>query len=154
MCAANDGPRRYTNKWRQSWRAAFPRAGRQPHGASSAVGVDIDEWSYENARENVALNGLTGKVAVIQGELMSLHRRSHELIAANIHRTALEELLPEMAARLAEGGVLVLAGLLETDRGVIRTLLGSRGFRILEELQEHEWIGIAATQLLKSRCSL
>ena len=41
-------------------------------GASAAVGVDHDEWSYNNALENIVLNQVDKRVSILLGELPSV----------------------------------------------------------------------------------
>ncbi|KAB2925475.1 MAG: 50S ribosomal protein L11 methyltransferase [Bacteroidetes bacterium] len=112
-------------------------------GASSALGVDIDEWTMENGPENAARNGAAGTVEFRLGSLSVVPERSFGLILANIIRTTIISLLDDMASRLAPGGTLLLSGLLTTDREPIDAALAQRGLAVAEALQENEWIGLA-----------
>jgi ribosomal protein L11 methyltransferase len=112
-------------------------------GASSAIGLDSDEWAYANARENVVLNGVEEKVTILRGELDGVGSGTFDLIAANIQRSVIEPLLPGMKQRLHSDGVLVLAGLLDTEHALIRERLHNERLEILAELSENEWIALA-----------
>lgn len=76
-----------------------------------AIGVEIDPAANEVARENAKRSGAAERVAFAgawpQGRF--------EVVVANILRDVLLELAPEIVARLAPGGVLVLSGLVSTD---------------------------------------
>ena len=53
-------------------------------GASSATGVDIDEWSIENAKENVVNNSVQGQVTISNTPLREFQPHSFDLITANL----------------------------------------------------------------------
>lgn len=115
-------------------------------GAEIAVGLDIDEWAYDNARENVSRNDVESVVTIVQGQLTDLPPQTFDLIIANIQRDVIEVLLPGMVERLADGGTMILSGLLITDRDAILQALRSSGIATGAELSENEWIAIAGTK--------
>jgi ribosomal protein L11 methyltransferase len=115
-------------------------------GAVSATGVDNDEWSFGNAQENAALNGVQDRVSFLLGEIGDTPRKGFDLIVANIQRGVIEQILPEMRLRLNTGGRLLLSGLLDQDREPILTALTGQQLRVVDELQEKEWIALAATR--------
>jgi ribosomal protein L11 methyltransferase len=112
-------------------------------GAASAVGVDNDEWSYGNARENVMLNKVQDVVSIVLGEIRDLPEKGYDLIAANIQRGVIEQILAEMRLRLNAGGRLLLSGLLDIDRVPIQAALDAKQLRVIDELHEKEWIALA-----------
>ncbi len=109
-------------------------------GASSAVGVDNDEWSYSNALENLQLNCVENPVRIILGELSSVPSGTFDLIVANIQRNVIEPLLPEMTLRLKPGGTIILSGLLNIDEEPMKKAIADYGLQIAETLSENEWI--------------
>jgi ribosomal protein L11 methyltransferase len=113
-------------------------------GASAAVGVDIDEWSYDNAVENVELNRVEDRVKILQGDLSSLPPERFDMIVANIQLNVIDRMLPDMRERLNTGGVLLLSGLLLIDREHILRALSGYGFTVSEETKENEWLALAA----------
>ncbi|MFN0156745.1 MAG: 50S ribosomal protein L11 methyltransferase [Bacteroidota bacterium] len=113
-------------------------------GAAQALGVDVDEWSYSNALENARLNEVENAVAIRQGELHDVKETGFDMIVANIQRNVLEPLLPGMKARLTPRGIILLSGLLESDEQPMIDAIHAAGFRLIEELQEGEWIALAA----------
>lgn len=120
-------------------------------GAASAVGVDNDEWSFGNARENVKLNGVEDKISIILGEITNLPADGFDLIAANIQRGVIEQILPEMRRRLNVGGRMLLSGLLGVDREPIHAALAGQHLRVIDELADKEWIALAAANERASR---
>lgn len=115
-------------------------------GARFAVGVDTDEWSYSNGKENVARNGLVGRVDIRRGSLDVVHEAGFAMVLANITRNAIVELLPSMLEKLHEKGILLLSGFQADDRAIIEKALQERGCKVVSVNRENEWIGIVARQ--------
>ena len=114
-------------------------------GARSALGVDIDDWSYHNAIENAALNGVRDAVHILRGDLSAAPAGQFDLIVCNIQRNIIETLLGDLRKRLTPGGALILSGLLITDGESIRQSLRAASLRVAEELVENEWLALAVT---------
>ncbi len=112
-------------------------------GARSAIGVDNDEWSYENGIENTRLNGVEHNVTIQLGELADVPVGTFDMIVANIQRNVIEPLLPEMKARLNPNGVVILSGLLDVDEEPMRKAVRDSGFKIPDSSRENEWIAFA-----------
>jgi ribosomal protein L11 methyltransferase len=113
-------------------------------GAAQATGVDVDEWSYDNACENARLNHVEDRITILHGDITATPAGPFTLILANIQRTVLLDMLPVLVHRLREGGRLLLAGLLREDREIMMEHLRSEGMTLSGELSENEWIAIAA----------
>ncbi len=76
-------------------------------GAGRAVGTDTDPVALRVARENARRNGVVLELA----RPGAVRGRFH-LVVANILANTLAALAPEIAARLEEGGALLLSGIL------------------------------------------
>ncbi|HUI11553.1 MAG TPA: 50S ribosomal protein L11 methyltransferase [Bacteroidota bacterium] len=113
-------------------------------GAKGAVGFDTDEWAFANARENALLNGVADRFTVIHGALDVVPPGAFELVAANIQKNVIEEMLPGLISRLAPGGTLLVSGLLSTDDGAMRGILRRAGLIVGESTTEAEWVAYAA----------
>lgn len=113
-------------------------------GASSAIGFDVDEWSISNAAENTRLNGVSDRVEIRQGDLSSVPESGFDLIAANIQKNVIGEMLPGLVTRLSGRGTMLLSGLLAGDRDEVAALITEAGLLLREELAEGEWIACAA----------
>jgi len=113
-------------------------------GAADATGIDVDEWSYENACENIRLNHVQDRITILHGDITATPAGPFTLILANIQRTVLLEMLPLLVRRLRAGGRLLLAGLLHDDREIMMEQLRHEGMTLLNELSENEWTAIAA----------
>jgi len=113
-------------------------------GARSAVGFDTDEWAYDNARENAALNGVADRFTVLHGDLAVVPPGPYDIVAANIQKNVIEQMLPGLLERLAPGGTMLLSGLLVTDDAAMRSVLAHHGVSVAEARTEAEWIAYAA----------
>ncbi len=112
-------------------------------GAQSVIGIDNDEWAFSNALENVALNGVGAQVRILSGNLSVAPDKRFDLIVANIQRNVLLEMLDDMQTHLAIGGLLLLSGLLHSDRDPMLQALHDQHLEMIEELSEGDWIALA-----------
>ncbi len=87
-------------------------------GASYVEGVDIDEWAFNNARENAASNGVD--ITLKLGDATTL-QGSFDVVIANINRNILLADMERYAAVLNPGGTLLLSGFYEADVEVLVT---------------------------------
>ncbi len=115
-------------------------------GARHATGIDIDEWSITNAKENVVKNGVEDRVRILSDHPSTLRSGSYSLIAANIMASTIIELLPEMCRLLAPSGRLFLSGLLDNDGETINRALADNGLHPTARASENEWIAIVAVR--------
>jgi ribosomal protein L11 methyltransferase len=90
-------------------------------GWRDVVGFDNDAEAVRVSEENAALNGLTERVTLFTGDLVSgLAGRSAEVLLANIQADVLMRFAPELLGAVAPGGTLVLSGILAIERDVVR----------------------------------
>jgi ribosomal protein L11 methyltransferase len=113
-----------------------------------ATASDIDPRSIEVVRENAALNGFaTGDgpghlaLAVAPGmeHQLLIRRGPYDLIVANILAGPLIELAPTVSAALAEGGALLLAGLLNTQAEAVARAYRRQGLRLVARTDCGDW---------------
>lgn len=110
-------------------------------GASKVIAFDIDEWSLLNGAENIRLNKVENIVDIRMCELKDIVESEFDLIVANIQRNVLTELADELNNKLKSDGIIILSGLLESDRQVINEKYSSLGMKEIDLLQIDEWIG-------------
>ncbi len=110
----------------------------EKRGAKSVFAPDIDEWSYRNALENVALNQCTS-ITVEQGDHTVLEGKTFDLIMANINKNILISHFNFYADALINGGKLLISGFFETDKDDLVTHANEVGF-IFERMDtKDEW---------------
>ncbi len=111
-------------------------------GAEIVIAFDIDEWCYENGIENTQLNNVSERIEVRKCELKDIEEKDFDLIIANIQKNILLELTEGFRQRIKPNGLLILSGLLESDREAIVDKYSSLGFKEIDYLKMDEWIGI------------
>jgi len=110
-------------------------------GAARVAAIEIDPEAIGNAEENVARNGVSGRVTVIQGDAASLLPlvAPVRVVLANIISPVITELLPVIERALADDGRAILSGVLAAEREQMLVVLGSRGWCVVEEDAEDVW---------------
>lgn len=82
-------------------------------GASDVCGIEIDAFAYDNALENVKLNGHP-EIKLINGDASALDGISPaDLFIANINRNVILADISRYAATLKSGGTMLLSGFYE-----------------------------------------
>ncbi|MFO0558238.1 MAG: 50S ribosomal protein L11 methyltransferase [Polyangiales bacterium] len=108
-------------------------------GADRAVLCDVDADSIEVTRENAALIGLADRVDARVGSTDVLTERA-SMVLANIEPSVLIPLAEPIAALVADGGSLILSGILETQRDNVVNAYLPLGFRLDRCEQMGEWV--------------
>lgn len=109
-------------------------------GAKQVTGIDIDEWAWENARENLGLNQINN-VEIIQGTAADIPTDScYEILLANINRNVLLEDRDKYRQHLCPGGDLVLSGFYNFDEDLILKHYQEAGFRQVHRAEREEWV--------------
>ncbi len=121
----------------------------QKLGAGEVVGIDIEDWSIENARENAGVN-LVSDITFLIGDRIEVEG-PFDKILANINRNILIEHMPSLRSSLAPAGVLLLSGVLTADLAVMDAALKSAGLIRTDLTQEKEWICIQAVHSQPNR---
>jgi ribosomal protein L11 methyltransferase len=111
------------------------------------LAVDNDPWSVRVTRQNAAQNGLS---ALVQPRLGNGWRgvgaKKFDLVFANILARPLCLMAKDLAAHLAPGGTVILAGLLVSQIPAVLAAHRRQGLRLERVLREGSW----ATMVLKS----
>jgi ribosomal protein L11 methyltransferase len=115
-------------------------------GASLAIGVDNDEWSFDNAQENVALNDVASHVTIRSGSIGSVPETDFNIVMTNIHYSVIVEMMEELLDHTADRGHILISGVMESDEKNLQQILGAGGCTIDGVLHEAEWIGISAVK--------
>ena len=87
-------------------------------GAASVDAVDIDPAALRASTDNAAANGVSLRTGT--PEVVDPPRGAYPVVLANILATPLKLLAPLLAAHVAPGGRLVLAGILERQAAVLQ----------------------------------
>ena len=111
-------------------------------GGSRAIAVDFDEICLDNCKENCILNRVVDSVEILTGEIADVNETSFDLIVANIQKKVLLEIAEKIKTKLKPKGVVILSGLLESDKSAIEKKYHSLGYKTEQIEQMNEWIAI------------
>ena len=109
---------------------------------------DIDPVSIAVTKDNAALNGVAlgtnrGQVALYTAtgvdHTFILKRAPFDLVVANILAGPLIALAPSLSAVLRDGGVLILAGLLDNQIAAVAAAYRAQGCRLAEHTARGAW---------------
>jgi ribosomal protein L11 methyltransferase len=115
---------------------------------ASGLAVDNDPQATICARENLERNRVSS-FELQTGTLAGVARR-FDLVMANIQADVLTALAPEIAARLAEHGRVILSGLLLEQVDAVLAVFCSAGFRLDTRAEEGEWGALCLRQIPRS----
>jgi ribosomal protein L11 methyltransferase len=116
--------------------ALWPRA--------HAVATDIDPVSIEVTADNAQANRINEDrlaLAVADGVDHPLYRElaPFDLVIANILAQPLIELASDISATIAQGGTLILAGLLDTQAEAVTAAYRREGLRLADTIRNGDW---------------
>lgn len=109
-------------------------------GATAITAIDNDDYSIENAAENIAVNRCTAIVLRKADKLQEMGK--FDVMLANINRHVILANMGEMRQHLTKEGVLILSGLLPDDAKVIEAKAAEFDLRIIELKNYNNWIGL------------
>ncbi|MBS1609722.1 MAG: 50S ribosomal protein L11 methyltransferase, partial [Bacteroidetes bacterium] len=82
-------------------------------GAASVTAIDNDEWSINNASENIQKNNCTNITLHLSDR--PIINQTFDIILANITKNIILENLDILHGQMNKNGILLLSGLLEDD---------------------------------------
>jgi ribosomal protein L11 methyltransferase len=112
-------------------------------GAKNALGIDIDELAAKVALDNAALNGVDGNFDARRGDLAQGVDGSFNLITANIVADVIIRLAPDVPRHLADGGIFIASGIIDTREDEVKEALQEHGLLVFETKHEHGWVAMA-----------
>ncbi len=108
-------------------------------GADRVVAIDIDEWAYENSRENIHLN----RVSVIDVQLGGaelLGKEKFDFIYANINRNILLNDIHTYASCMKDGSELYMSGFYKEDLKMIQDECDKNNLRFIDFKEKNNWV--------------
>ncbi|MBR2260621.1 MAG: 50S ribosomal protein L11 methyltransferase [Paludibacteraceae bacterium] len=110
-------------------------------GASPITGIDIDEWAYNNAIENIQLNH-TEQITLKKGGAELLGDEKFDIILANINRNILLNDIKKYVKVLNSNGLLILSGFYESDIDAIEKECNQYGLEKLSYEKNNNWVAV------------
>lgn len=110
-------------------------------GAAEVIAMDNDEWSIENARENIIKNN-TENIILVKGD--SPPAGDFEIIIANINLNIIVNSLKQLEKSLKSGGIILLSGFLPADLPTIQKELDENNLTFLDSVEHNNWLAVKA----------
>ena len=130
-------------------------------GGSPVLAIDADPQAAAIAQQNVALNGVASQVKVrhsslpgggelpvyfvLEHPLEPLDAGQFDLVVVNILAPVIVGMAPALAGRLAPGGSLIAAGLVDSQESQVVAAFHAQGLEIVNRAQEKDWICLTAS---------
>jgi ribosomal protein L11 methyltransferase len=111
-------------------------------GCQPVHAFDFDGNAVEIARVNAKRNRMAGKIHLWRGDVAKLSlrpARKYDLICANLISDLLIAERRRIAAQLNCGGKLVLAGILKSEFGKVRSAFEALGLKLISSRTGMEW---------------
>ena len=115
-------------------------------GASRVVAIDIDEWAYNNARENIRLNHTEDIEVGLGGAEKIAGYGTFDIIFANINRNILLNDMHLYARSLRQGGLLYMSGFYTEDIPTLRSEAERLGLHYTGKREKNHWATLAFTK--------
>jgi ribosomal protein L11 methyltransferase len=112
----------------------------QKLGARNIIAIDHDEWSIENASENMVRNDC-GRVKLVKSDT-AVAGQAFDIILANINKNVILDNMQVLAEQLLKGGILLLSGLLKEDEPDIRKAAQDRLLVFAGRGERDNWLCI------------
>lgn len=107
-------------------------------GAREVLAIDIDEWAYENTKENLELNK-TQKIEVQKGGADLLEGKSFNVILANINKNVLLNDLSAYVQALQPGGRLLMSGFFVVDADDLMKATAAFDLSFVRQTDRNDW---------------
>lgn len=109
------------------------------HGASNVVAIDIDEFAYENAKENIVLNGTPDIEVRLGGAEAIKPSDSFDYVIANINRNILLADIKNYVRAMHPGSQLFISGFYTEDIEVLKEEAARHGLQYIDSAENNRW---------------
>lgn len=111
-------------------------------GASSITAIDNDDWSIENAKENIITNN-SRNILLQKAESIPLNM-TYDIILANINLNVILQNIELIAKACKPATKILLSGFLITDEIQIRSSLAENSITFTSFTHQKDWICVDA----------
>ena len=112
-------------------------------GAKSIIAIDNDEWSINNAKENILVNDC-GLIKIELAETISPEAKA-DVILANINLNIIKENISAIKGAAKETTIFLFSGIMLHDENNILGLLASAGLKVGKIFRKENWLCILAS---------
>jgi ribosomal protein L11 methyltransferase len=109
-------------------------------GAKNIIAIDNDDWSINNAKENVEQNNCRNIQVYLSDVPHSIYKC--DVVLANINKNVIIENLQALKNLLSKNGQLLVSGLLVEDENDIISEAIKQGLKFINTIGRGKWISI------------
>jgi len=109
-------------------------------GAASILAIDNDDWSINNAMENISANNCE-RISLVKAETIATDKKA-DIILANINLNIIIENLEAIKNASKPGAVILFSGIMEHDEPLIKAALETQNIELIKVLRKNGWIAI------------
>lgn len=109
------------------------------HGATDVVAIDIDEFAYENAKENVVLNNTPDIEVRLGGADAIKEDDCFDYVIANINRNILLADMVNYVRCMHPGSQIFISGFYTEDMEVLKEEAARHGLRYIGYAEDNRW---------------
>jgi ribosomal protein L11 methyltransferase len=107
-------------------------------GAAKVLAIDNDDWSIENAAENISRNNCS-RIQLQKAE-SAAGEGVYDIILANINKNVILDNMASLANQLQKGSILLLSGLLADDEADIKEAASAHQLQFQKTVIRNGWI--------------
>ena len=107
-------------------------------GAKYLVGIDFDEWAFENAKENASLNNILN-INFVCGNANDIGAAKYDIILANINRNIILNDLEISVGGMQDSAEILLSGFLQKDIPLILKNAKQLGLYMVVSKNKNKW---------------
>lgn len=115
-------------------------------GAQEVIAIDNDDWSINNAKENVEANSCSA-IKLIKSDFCSAEPNGADIVLANINLNVIKANLNHIRNCSKSNALVVFSGILVEDEEDIMTALRQSNFEIISKSEKNNWL-LISTRLL------
>lgn len=109
-------------------------------GAMEVIGIDIDEWAYSNAKENLEKNSIKNVTILIGDATLLAQEEPFDIILANINRNILLADMDAYIEVLNDNGKLIMSGFYTEDLTLIKDKAKQSGLKQVQFYEKEGWV--------------
>ncbi|MFI3272065.1 MAG: 50S ribosomal protein L11 methyltransferase [Pseudomonadota bacterium] len=108
----------------------------------TGFGTDIDPLSIENSNENRVINNVADAFTVDLGSTEIVRGNKYDVVLANILAQPLKDLAADITSLVAQGGCLILSGLLEVQADGVEAAYHAQGLGPARRIVDGDWAAL------------
>ena len=112
--------------------------------AEKVLAIDYDDWSIENASENIERNKCR-KIQLIKEDHFPVGEK-WDMILANVNLRVILANMESFHLNLNNGGLLIISGILQEDKNEVESLAFSHSFLTHSIRQKNNWLCMSFTK--------